>query len=446
MSAATEFEQNAIAAAKQLEQTAKLQWLSGFRRSGREQFQQQPLPTRKTEAWKYTPLHSVWEHGFLDSAAPEPVSTDALEALVHIPELDTIRLVFVNGHFMPALSNQEAVNGLTISRFQEADDEQQSIIQQHLGKIATHRKHPFGSLNDSLTDDGLLVHVARNQIVDKPIHIVHLSSSQAQYHQVHARLLVVLEESAAATVIEHFSSPQTEQKALTNAISEYQLGANAQLTHYRLQLEHESALHVGGVHVNQQKDSRFRSYQIGLGGELKRNDLRVLLAEPGAESEIKGVYLTRHKQHIDNQTCMEHIAPNCQSDEVFRGIVGDSSRAVFNGRIHIHPGAQQTSADLSNKNLLLSDKAEVDTKPELEIYADDVKCSHGATVGQMDPQHLFYLQSRGVSRDEAEFMLSYGFINELIEAMPHSQIREILKPRLSEFFQHAPEIASFEEE
>ena len=212
------------------------------------------------------------------------------------------------------------------------------------------------------------------------------------------------------------------------------MGDNAKLTHYRLQLMTEGALHIGSAHIDLQRDSNYEGFHLGLGTKLTRNDIVVNHNIGGSHSEMTGVYVPKNKQLIDFHTCIEHKAAHCTSNEVFRGIMNDQSKAVFNGRIQIHRDAQKTLAELSNKNLLLTNTAEINTKPELEIYADDVKCAHGATVAQLEEKAMFYLQSRGVSKTEAKVMLSFGFINELIDNLPHEAVGDWLRPILAQRF------------
>ena len=248
------------------------------------------------------------------------------------------------------------------------------------------------------------------------------------------RLLMVLDDNSQAEVIEHFLSSTEQQNGFVNTLTEVVVGANAQVQHYRINLEQEDLLHVGGVHVDLHRSARFYGFTLAQGSRLKRIDYQVNHRGEGAHLELHGVYLPRNKQLIDYHTNVEHCVPHCTTNEVFRGIVGDASKAVFNGRIHIHPQAQKTLAELSNKNLLTSHQAEINTKPELEIYADDVRCAHGATISQLDQTSLFYLQSRGVSKADAMSMLSFGFINELLNDVPEPAIQHYLRPRLAALF------------
>src|SRR5690606_13001706 len=219
-----------------------------------------------------------------------------------------------------------------------------------------------------------------------------------------------------------------------NSLSELVVGDNAELHHYRLNLEEENLLHLGGVHVNLLRNARLRGFALAQGSRLKRIDYQVNHRGPGADLNLQGIYLPRNNQMVDYHTNVQHCVPYCTTNEIFRGIIGDTAHAVFNGRIHIHPDAQKPLAELSNRNLLTSDKAEVDTKPELEIYADDVKCAHGATISQLDMTAMYYLQSRGLSATQARTMLSMGFINELLQELPQEAVRDYLQQHLQDYF------------
>ena len=412
-------------------------WLSEQRRRGRSSWKSSTMPTRKTEDWKYTRLRVLEEGAYLGRAERQDSSSPALTALrdqVKIPELDARMLVFVNGFYSPELSSPTAMDAMEVVHFSEADETQVETIRAHLGTAADRDKYMFTALNDSWLDDGVFVHVTQNSKVTTPLHIVWLTVPQREAFSLSQRLLVVMDAGSEATVVEHFASDGAQQNCFTNGVTELVLGANARLCHYRLHLEEEHALHIGGVHARLDRDARLNSFHLGLGSTLKRLDVVVRHEGNGAHCDLNGIYLPRHSQHIDYHTCIEHARPHCTTNEVFRGVISDNARAVFNGRIHIHPDAQKTVAQLSNKNLLTSNRAEVDTKPELEIYADDVKCAHGATVAQLDDYALYYLCSRGIAREHAQVMLSTGFINELINNLQHSTLGEYLKPVLSDMF------------
>lgn len=427
-----------IAEALRLVPTEAPDWLSDLRRKGWSSWKSSAMPTRKTEDWKYTRLKALEQGAYLGSPVkPEPttLALDTLRRQVTIADLDARMLVFVNGFYSPELSSADTTSdGMDVLRFSDADEDQVATIRQHLGTVADRDKYMFTALNDTWLDDGVFVHVKPDVREEKPLHVVWLTVPQDEAFSLSQRLLVVMEQNSEATVIEHFVSDDAEQNCFTNGVTELVVGANARLCHYRLHLEEEHALHIGGVHARLDRDALLNSFHLGLGSTLKRLDVVVRHEGKGAHCDLNGVYLPRHQQHIDYHTCMEHVQPNCSTSEIFRGIISDRARAVFNGRIHIHPDAQKTVAELSNKNLLTSDKAEVDTKPELEIYADDVKCAHGATVAQLDEYALYYLCSRGIARDDAEVMLSFGFINELINRLSHEAVAEHLRPLLNELF------------
>jgi len=295
-------------------------------------------------------------------------------------------------------------------------------------------QHLFATLNTAWLDDGVLVHVSRNQKLKQPVYVLQISTAGEQTLSVNQRLLVVLEDSAQAEIIEHFVSTSEQQNSFVNALTEIVVGDNAQLQHYRLNMEEENIQHLGAVHVDLLRNARMRGFTLALGSTLKRIDYQINHRGSGAELNLQGVYLPRNNQMVDYHSNVQHWVPHCTTSEVFRGIIADSAQAIFNGRIYIHKDAQKTLAELSNKNLLTSNKAEVNTKPELEIYADDVKCAHGATVSQLNATALYYLQSRGVSRTEAEVMMSFGFINELLEQISEVAVHDYLFPRLAALF------------
>lgn len=406
--------------------------ITALNKSGKESFLQQEIPTRKTEAWKFTSLFGFTsnEEGYGRLAA----SYDAtgLEAITTIPGLDAQRLVFVNGQFSADLSSKKSLTNVV--RFSDANEAQQAIIAGNLGTAIEQEKHIFAALNNATTTDGVLVHIGKNENLKTNIQITHITTAQANPFTVQARILIVLETGAEATVVEHFASNSDEQNCFVNAITEAKVGPNARLNHYRLQLMQEGSIQIGGVHVDLDRDANYDSFQLGLGAKIVRNDINVNHNVGGSHCELVGVYLPQNKQLIDFHSNIEHKIAHCTTKEVFRGIMADKSKAVFNGRIHIHPDAQKTLAELSNKNLLLSDDATINTKPELEIYADDVRCAHGATIAQLDEQARFYLQSRGISAAEADVMLSFGFINELLENLELDAIRDLIRPVLAQRF------------
>jgi Fe-S cluster assembly protein SufD len=420
----SDFQQQALQLAAQQQSPA---WLGDLRAQAANDWQGVTWPTRKTEHWKNTSLASLQKNIPQGWAA----KTANLNIDAEFIAVDAIRLVFVNGVFDATSSSGLSAE---VVRFSQANDVQQQLIAQHLGKVIEGSQHLFATLNNAWLDDGILVHVPRNQALAKPIYLVQVSAPEAQAVSVNQRLLVVLEDSAQAEIIDHYISTADVQNSFVNSLTEIVVGDNAQLQHYRLNLEEENIQHIGAVHVNLLRNARMRGFTLALGSKLKRIDYQINHRGQGAELNLQGVYLPRNNQMVDYHSNVQHWVPHCTTSEVFRGIIADSAQAIFNGRIYIHKDAQKTLAELSNKNLLTSNKAEIYTKPELEIYADDVKCAHGATVSQLNAAALYYLQSRGVSRTEAEVMMSFGFINELLEQISEVAVHDYLFPRLAALF------------
>jgi Fe-S cluster assembly protein SufD len=406
-SLATELKAQALALAN-----ARMQandQLAGLREQARAHLEQIDFPHRKTERWKYTSLHKL-KDGHLTNAANGPAQTE-------LPDFNMPRLVFINGVFEESLSTLPDDEALEVVRLN--GDNAVPLSEEPLS--------PFAWLNGAAVQDGLCLRIKKGQRAE-PIHVVFAASGD-EPSCCQARLRVELGEQSEASVIEHYTG---QGPVLTNAVTEISAAPASRLVHYRLQDEKADSLHVGTVVIEQQRDSHVESYQLMAGNQLRRNDIQAILKEPGANLELNGAFIGRERAHIDNQINVEHRAPHCTSHQLYKGMAGDKARLVFNGRIHIHPGAEGTSADLSNKNLLLSNGAEIDTKPELEIYNDDVTCSHGTTVGQMDPLEMFYLQSRGIRYEQARRMLGIGFINELLLALPEQTIAEWARPWLAE--------------
>jgi Fe-S cluster assembly protein SufD len=422
----TDFQSQAIKLAAQQQ---PLQWLQRFRAAAANDWLAQAWPTRKTEHWKYTPLQGL-QKTLLTAFGNRSGFSAELDAELRrqlIP-LDALRLVFINGVF-------DADNSILADvavRFSQANSEQQALIEKHLGKIVEGERHLFATLNNAWLDEGVLLHVPRNQRLEKPVYIVNITSGAACASN--QRLLIVLDENAQAEVVEHYFTCGAAQTGFVNSLTEIYLADGANLQHYRLNMEAEQAQHVGAVHVDLQRNARLRGFALALGASVMRIDYQLNHRGPGAELDLQGVYLPRNQQVVDYHTNICHWVPHCTSNEVFRGIISDSAQAIFNGRIYIHQDAQKTLAELSNKNLLTSNKAEVNTKPELEIYADDVKCAHGATISQLNENARYYLRSRGLSRAEADVMLSFGFINELLEQIAQPVVHDYLQPRLAHLF------------
>ena len=398
--------------------------LSAWRAEARQQLAGLPFPSARTEQWKYTRL-SVLEKGYLARTAPALSEANLPFALP--AALAPYRLVLINGRYQPALSTLPA-QGVTLTRLDGSEAVALTVTQDSL-------RTPFAWLNSAALEDGLVLHIADNVALDGPVEVL-LVSSGDETAVCHPRLRLHLGAHSKATLLERYTGGG---QVLTNAVTELFTGAGSTLMHYRLQAEQDDALHIGTLVLNPGRDSEASSVQLMQGSALRRNDVRVLLDGSGAHARLNGIFVGRGSSHTDNQICVEHRVPHATSEQNFKGMAGDKAKLVFNGRIHIFEGARGTSAELSNKNLLLTNGAEVNTKPELEIYNDDVKCSHGTTCGQLDAQALFYLRARGVPADDAKRMLAFGFVNELLAALPDDAVAEWAQPWLEQALAGAAE-------
>lgn len=392
------------------------------------------LPARKTEQWKYSPVTPLLQQDYL--AQDASTAPDARCARDRLAEMTgACRIVLVNGVLDRSLSDMDALEQQGVIRpFSQATAEQRALVQEHLGSAYQPGQHLFAAFNDSTLQDGLLIHAPAMQKLAQPVYLVYLGSAQAAPALAQTRVLLLAEPGAELQLVEHFDSCGSLSNLFHNHLTEILLQPNARLQHVRVQVEDEALVHTNGLHVQQARDSFYELHQVSTGGQFKRNDICLTFAGENAGCVLNGVFLSKHQQHIDNHITLEHARPHCTSNTNFKGFVTDASRAVFNGRIHIHKQAQKTEAHLNNKNLLLSKQAELNTKPELEIYADDVKCSHGASIGQLDERSLFYFQSRGIDKATAQAMLCLGFVNEKVEQIPHPAIRALVTDRLAAFF------------
>jgi len=383
-----------------------------------------PLPTRKTENWKYSSRYLKLD----ESLAPD---LGAGEGQPRLPELPGYRLVLRNGRVDRAASTLPQQAGLTLAPFTGLDDETAAYLAERLDNTLDAATTQLARLNTARLVDGVFLRLAPETVLDAPLHLI-IETGAGQSGSAYPRVFIEAGAGSALTLVEHHLA-EGDQPALVNAVTELSLGARARITHVRLSLEPDNIRHVGATGARLAGGAELDSHLVGFGGTLRRHDLQVRLEEPEARCRLNGVVVTQGGQHYDNHTVIDHVAPHCTSEETYRCLAAGQSHAVFNGRIHIHRDAQKSLAEMNNKNLLLSPEAEIDTKPELEIYADDVKCAHGATVGQLDEEALFYLVSRGIPRRTAATLLSMAFINELVGQIPLPEVREAIDGRLSDF-------------
>ncbi|MCH8498144.1 MAG: Fe-S cluster assembly protein SufD [Marinobacter sp.] len=387
-----------------------------------------PVPTRKTENWKYSSRHLQLD----DSLAGTLVGGSSNTAFHNG---DAYRVVIRNGQLDLDASELPDVSGVEVLAFRNLEDADAAQLAERLDNTLDSKAVQFARLNSARFEDGLLIRLAKNAVLDKPL-FVFCENGGDKAGSAYPRIYVEAGQHSQLTLVEEYTSVG-EAQALVNTVTEFSLADGANITSVRLTIEGQQTQHIGATAARLQANARFESHCVGFGGPLRRHDLRVCLEGKGAECKLNGVAVTQGQQHLDNHTVIEHVAPHCESEESYRNIAADKSHAVFNGRIHIHPDAQKSNANMSNKNLLLSTGAEIDTKPELEIYADDVKCAHGATVGQLDEESLFYLVSRGIDRKEAGTLLSMAFINELIEQIPVEPVRDAAHARLVRFIEQS---------
>jgi len=413
-------------------------WLRELRQQAIARFVDRGFPTPRDEDWKYTRTTAIEKRKFSHAAGREfAMDMERVDELLQA-ESAAQRLVFINGRYFPALSRMDALpEGAAAVSLNDVLNRRPDELQGLLGGVVDTQRHPFAALNSAFADDGVFLALARGTMVEQPIHVVFISTVAHEGHVSHPRLVVKADDNSHAVLVErHIALDDTVY--FTNVVTEIDLGKNAALDYYRLQEESAKAFHISGVHVRQDRDSRFDAHTVTLGSALVRNDVDVRLAAPGAHCELNGLYLAGGRQHVDTHTRVDHLQPHGTSNEFYKGILDGHARSVFNGKVIVHPDAQKTDARQSNKNLLLSVDAEADTKPELEIYADDVKCSHGATVGQLDADSVFYLRSRGLDETAARNLLTFAFAREIIEQVKVPTLRSYLDQAV---MQRLPQVA-----
>ena len=391
-------------------------WLMRAREDAAERFAALGLPTMKDEAWHYTNLAGLAKAAL----APTP---EALGAPAELPRFsgDGARLVFVGGRYRPDLSDRTRLpSNVVIAPLGEAMDRNPELIESHLRQGAP--ENSLSALNTALMTDGVVIRIPRGTRLDAPVHVVVLGAAG---QAVHLRILVTAEAASSATVIEHYLGRGADP-SWTNVVTQLAIEERAALRHVKIQDETEAAFHTAKLEAAVAAGASFDSFVLAKGGRLARHEIETALNGEGAGCRLYGVTLARARQHIDNTTVIDHKAPGCTSDELYRAVLDGEARAVFQGRIVVRKGAQKTNAHQLNENLLLSERAAVDTKPELEIHADDVKCGHGATAGALDEQALFYLRARGIGRQRATGMLIEAFVSDLVDRAEGEDVRALL--------------------
>lgn len=409
-------------------------WLSERRASALAKFASLGLPTLKQEEYRYTDLSVLAETDF--RAAPDAAAAVSLDDLAPwlFDEITGARLVFVDGRYAPHLSRgEDSGEGVIVQSLSEALRSNAGEVEMALDRRTAESGQVLAELNTALFGDGALVRIPDRVIASKPVHLLFLSSAREPDTLSHPRVLILAGRDSEASVIETHAGlgdGNGDQRYWSNGVTEIVAAANARVDHYRLQQEGPQAIHTSLIEMRQERDSNVTTHSIAQGGLLVRNDIEAVLDGEGCESTMNGLYAINGRQHVDNRTCIDHRQPHCSSHQLYKGVLDGYSRGVFNGKIIVREGAQKTDAFQSNKNLLLSNHAEVDTKPQLVIDANDVKCSHGATIGQIDEDAVFYLRARGIGEADARGLLTYAFAADVLEKIRFGAIRERFEGQL----------------
>jgi len=399
-------------------------WLQSLRQDAFARFSETGFPTTHDEDWRFTNVAAVSNTAF-ELAGPEVVSKEQLEQF-GASQFDCC-LVFVNGLFSHELSVVASLpQGVTVGSLAGQLKNDPASVEQHLGRYLNTQRDAFAALNTAFVKDGAYVHVPRGVVVETPIYALYVTVPGAKPAMNHPRNLIVAHENSQVTVVEDYVSIG-EGITFSNAATELVAADNANVSHYMIVREGEQAYNFSTLRIQQGRSANVATHSLLLSGALVRNNVHPVLAGEGSECLINGLFMANGRQHMDNYMLVEHASPHCDSRQFYNGILNGQSHGVFHGRIIVHKDAQKTDAKQTNRNLLLSDDAQIDTKPQLEIYADDVKCTHGATIGQVDENALFYLRSRGLAEAAARHVLLLAFANECLDRMNSPQVREHLE-------------------
>jgi Fe-S cluster assembly protein SufD len=410
-------------------------WLGAVRRDAIARFDELGFPNTRREEWKYTSVAPIARTPFKSAEPGCNGLTVADISNYTFSEGECTQLVFVDGQYCEHLSTLKPLpRGVRVKSLLAALQADRGLVEPHLARYAACQGNAFTALNTAFMADGAFVHLPSGAALRDIVHLLFVATHRVSPTVSHPRNLIVTGAGSRVTVVESYVGLE-KGVYFTNAVTEIVAGDNSVVDHYRLQRESNNAYHIGSMQVVQQRNSSFSSHSLSLGGALVRNDFNVVLDAEGSECVLNGLHVTKGGQHIDNHTTIDHARPHCSSRELYKGILDDHSTAVFNGKIIVRKDAQKTNARQSNRNLLLSDGALVNTTPQLEIFADDVKCTHGATIGQLDGEALFYLRSRGIDESSARTLLTYAFATEILSAVKvkpiQCQIDLVLLTRLS---------------
>jgi len=417
----------------------QLPWLSNLRERGMQRFDELGFPTPKAEVWKYTNLRPLERQVFVPATGTTAnVGVDRVPSL--IGEQAGHRAVFVNGRFRAEMSSLGRLpDGAEVLSFAQALETDPGFLERHVDQIASrHEDQAFYHLNSAFMQDGLVIKVAEGAKIEEPIEVVYLAAADEEALAYHPRTLIVMAPDSEATVVEHHVGIG-DGTTFANHVGEVAVERGAKLHHYKLNAETDAAFHVATLHARVDENAFYDSFTLTTGGRLTRNEPHIVLNGAHADARLNGAYLQRDKQHCDSTTLIEHAVPDTHCREIFKGALEGKSRAVFQGKLHVHPDAQRTDGNQLSRCLLLSDQAEIDAKPELEIYADDVVCSHGCTAGELEKDPLFYLRSRGIPFPVARRIMVESFLGEVVEEITTEELQHAFMSRVSDWLSRSTE-------
>jgi Fe-S cluster assembly protein SufD len=407
--------------------------ISAFKKNAFLKLQEERFPTRKDEDWKYTNVSPIiknsYQQGVLSGIDSSLLSEYSFEGL------EVVKIVLVNGILSDSLSTLENIpSGVSITSLKDVfqNDTQAALVDKLLLQKSGTAVNTFLPMNLAFAKHGYLIETEKNAVVEKPFHFIYINTQSDDAHFTHPQMFINADQNSQLTVVESYHCPDAEATYFSNAANYIHVGKNAMVDHYRLQYESKSAFQINNTIVTQERDSEYSNYSVDLGGKIIRNNLSTELLDSGTQTNYYGLYLGLENQHIDNQTFIDHAMPHCQSNELYKGILTDKARGVFNGKVLVRQDAQKTNAYQQNSSLVLSNDAVMDAKPQLEIYADDVKCSHGATIGQLDDNSIFYLKSRGLNDEAARNLLQKAFLGEVAAHFKIEAIREKVLKKIDE--------------
>ena len=404
-----------------------------LRKKAIEDFSQLSFPTNKNEEWRFTNISPLLKHKFNPAFIAPSVAKEEVDRF-RFNGMKCSLMVFVNGFFSEELSEIRSIKDkITIKSISIAIKENNPQMPKHFNKYADSSTQIFTALSTAYLMDGAFIHVPEGIIIEEPIHILFLSSSKNDKILSHPRNLIITEKNSQVLIIEHYAGLDNSIY-FTNAVTEISAGENAVVHHTKIQEESKSSFHIARMETVQERNSYFTSNMISLGGEITRNDFNTRFNGTGGESELNGLFLIDGSQLFDAHTLIDHASPHCNSHELYKGILDGKSRGIFNGKVIVRKDAQKTNAFQENNNIILSNEALVNTKPQLEIFADDVKCSHGATVGQLDNEALFYLKSRGIGEEKSRDILIHAFASDVVRRIKIDKIKEHIENILTEKF------------